>query len=599
MQIEEPIKINNNNTVVKNNDICIGIDLGTTNSVVTFVRDRIVTTIEDGNGDIIPSCVAIAKNGEIIIGKNAIEKIGQGDYVVLQSTKRYIGANIDTFKGFNVFGNIYSPVQISSLILGYIKNIAEKQLNKIVTSCVITVPAYFDDNQRNDTKIAAKMANLEVKRIINEPTAAALAYGLDRSSEGKYLVYDLGGGTFDVSILQMQKGIFRVLATLGNTKLGGDDIDDKLCEYILHKYKLDIHNDAKMIYIARNIKEYLSDHYIFTDKISIQNINYDIEITRNELYAISSVIVEKTIAITKEAIEMSNIQTRDIKGIILVGGATKMSMIREEIKKTFPEIKILTDLDPDKIVAIGAGIKAAGKLSGFENILLDITPLSLGIETLGGCVEKIIYRNTPIPCSTTQYFTTSHEKQTGIVINIVQGEREMAKDCRSLGQVILKNLPQLPPGMPRIAVKFEIDVDGILSVTAKEETSDTEVAIEIKPMYGMDYQKMSDDLISAIENAKSDMQLRLLTETVENAKNTIKSIEKAIDEDGDLLSQAELEKIENQVTIVEDLYSNTNNRDKIEQELKTLEEITTPFLEEVVNKYLQKEIIGKSTKEYK
>ncbi len=593
MQIEEPIKSGN---IAENNseNICIGIDFGTTNCVATFVRDKKIQTIEDENGDIIPSCIAFDRNGNILVGKNALEKISNSDYYVIQSVKRLIGGNQQS-KIFDIFGKEYSPVQICAIIIGYIKEKAENYLGKAVNSCTITVPAYFDDNQRNDTRIAAKMANLEVKRVINEPTAAALAYGLDHESEGNYMVYDLGGGTFDISILQMQTGVFRVINTHGDVNLGGDDIDAKLLEYIITKHKINPINIAELQHIARNIKEYLSSHEHFSGKISINGTTIEILITRSELEIIAGEIVDKTIKIMQNAILDANIDTKNIKGMILVGGTTRMPIIREKIAKNFP-VKILTDLDPDKIVGIGAGIKAAGKLSGFENILLDITPLSLGIETLGGVVEKVIYRNTPIPCSTTQYFTTSHEGQTGIVLNIVQGERELSKDCRLLSSVTLKGIPQMSPGMPKIAVKFDIDVDGILSVFAKEERCGVEISTEIKPMYGMDYQKMSDELIKAIENAKSDMQNRLMIESIENAKITINTIEKALDEDGDMLASEQISQIQNEIAHVESLYNST--REELENSLKQLEKISTPFLEDRVNKYLQREIIGKNTKEF-
>lgn len=588
MQIEEPIQ-GNIQMATESDGICIGIDLGTTNSVATFVQDGRIVTIEEQGLDIIPSCVSISKDGNILIGLDAIHKINDNNYCTIQSIKRYIG-NIKHAKKFDVFGNIYTPTQISAFILEKIKTLAEKQLQRVISSCVITVPANFDDNQRNETKMAAKMAGMDVKRVINEPTAAALAYGIDNKSEGIYLVYDLGGGTFDISILKMQKGIFRVIATNGDTNLGGDDIDEILLDYIAKKNKIMKESIRNFQLSVRGIKEHLSNHDIFENKISINSIVLNISITRSELESISSQLISKTIQIMQNTIQDANISISEIHGIILVGGMTRMPIIQEKIKSIIP-CKIFTNLDPDKIVGIGAGIRAAGRKSGFENILLDICPLSIGIETMGGVVEKIIYRNTPIPCSAIQNFTTSHDNQTGIIIHIVQGEREFAKDCRSLGKIELKNIQKMSAGMAKVKITLEIDVDGILSVSAIDEISKSEISTEIKPSYGMDYKEMSDMLISAIENAKSDMQNKLLIESIENAKRMINTIEKALDEDGDLISVEKMEKISNEISKLEGMYLQSD-RDSIQEQITELEKIATPFMESRTDKYLNQVVVG-------
>ncbi|QED23762.1 Hsp70 family protein [Candidatus Deianiraea vastatrix] len=567
MQIEEPIRGNVQMDSEKSK-VNIGIDLGTTNCVVSYILDGKAITIEDEGSDLIPSCVAFSKNGDILVGKKAL--LAGDDYIVIKSAKRHIADS--NFEGYNVFGKVYNSTQISAFILSYLKDLAIKNISDEIGLCTITVPASYDDNQRNEVKIAAKIAGLEVKRIINEPTAAALAYGLDNGAEGIYGVYDLGGGTFDVSILRMQKGIFRVISTSGDGNLGGDDIDNLLAKELSITQKK-----------ARQIKEFLTYNEEFSE-------NADLKVNRKKLEILSKEIIEKTIKVMVSAIESAKIDKKAINGFILVGGASRMPIIKEKIAEML-SCEIFQNLDPDKIVGIGAAISAAGRKSGSNTILLDVCPLSLGLETLGGVVEKIIYRNTPIPCSATQEFTTSHDEQTGIILNIVQGEREFAKDCRSLGVITLKNIPKMAAGMAKISVKFEIDADGILSVSAKEDGKDNAIDVEICPSYGLDYKEMSDMLISAIENAKSDMLAKLLTQTIENAKISINTIEKAINEDGNLISSDEIEKIEAEIEKLEHEFK-TDDRDKITTQLEILEKTALEFMEKRTDKYLAKAVVG-------
>lgn len=565
MQIQEPIIKNKK----ENEVISIGIDFGTTNCVASFVRNKIVTTIEDSGNDIIPSCVAINnKNGTIIIGRKAFELKENKDYTIISSIKR----SIEKQDFIKIKDKDYKVGEICSLIINHIKNLAENQLKTKINECVITVPAYFNDIQRNIVKSAAIKSGFEVKRIINEPTAAALAYGLENEKEGKYLVYDLGGGTFDASILEMQKGIFKVISTKGDMELGGDDFDNEIINIL--KEKNILINQKK----AREIKEFLSENISFNEN--------EISITRREFNKRCNFLIKKTTILITEILEESKIKHSELNGIILVGGSTKMKLIKNELKKIF-DIKILTDLDPDKIVGIGAGIKAAGKKSGFENILLDVIPLSLGIETFGGIFEKIIFRNSTIPCFQEQDFTTSHDNQTGIILNILQGEREMAKDCRSLGKFLLKEIPKMPAGMPKIKIKFSVDADSILSVSAIEENSNKKIEIEVKPTYGIDYKGMSEMIINAIQYAKEDMEEKLLTEETESAKNLVLRIQKAIKEDWKLLTEEELNLIDKKISELENLY-NMKNIENLEKSKKELEEIVLPFFEERVNKELRK-----------
>lgn len=587
IKIEEPIQNNNMPISEKKSGISIGIDLGTTNTIVSFVENQIVTTIEDIETDIIPSCVAFHKSGKVVSGVMASHYSDDGEWIVIKSFKRKIGLD----KGYKIFDKNYTPTQIASLLLMHIKGITEKKLNQEIVDCIITVPAYFNDLQRNEIKQAAKAANLDVKRIINEPTAAAIAYGLDNESEGIYIVYDFGGGTFDMSILLMEKGIFRVIASKGDLDLGGDDIDTLLAQYISKKYNIVF--SSALIDVAKKIKEYLSLHAEYAQTLEINNELHTINVSIDDIENVAMDIIRETIDIAQSLITESEIEVSEVFGIILVGGMTRMPMIKRKINEIMPNVRQLTDLDPDKIVGIGAGIKAAGKNSGFENILLDISPLSLGIETLGGVVEKIIYRNTPIPCSVTQYFTTSHDNQTGIKINILQGERELAQDCRSIGLMTLSGIPTMPAGMPKLCVKFCIDVDGILSVDAQEEISGKSVALEMKPTYGMDYKIMSDMLLDSINNAKEDISSRMLIESIESAKLLIHTINKAIDEDGDMLSRKELEEIESLIVYLESILK-SNDRDEISKLTKDLQALCIPFFEDRVSKYLKANMVGTS-----
>jgi molecular chaperone HscA len=588
MQIEEPIKINESEDN-KNQSLSIGIDFGTTNCVASYVYDKKIETIEfDGHGDLLPSYISISENGDIKIGKESLNQSNISNVISVKSIKRFIGQRDHKI---NIFNKEYGITELSSMIFHKIKKTAENQLESPVDSCVITVPAKFDDYQKNEVKVAAEIAGFNVKRIINEPTAAALAYGVENKSEGIYMVYDLGGGTFDVSILSMKMGIFRVISTSGDSNLGGDDIDSTIKDYLVKKYKLQ-DDKNEILYIAKNIKEYLSSHENFTGSFIFNKKNIKIEFTAKEIEFLSEKFIKKTIECMADALSVSNLSKSDILGIILVGGSTRMPVVQKSIKQ-YIDCEIFTNLDPDKIVGIGAGIKAAGKSSGFENILLDICPLSLGVEIMGGLTEKIIHRNTPIPCSAIQNFTTGQDGQTGMILKIVQGERELAKDCRELGILKLANIDPKPAGMTKIEVKFSIDVDGILSVTARDTETENSITTEIKPTYGIDYHEMSEMLISSIQNAKNDMNSRLLIEAKESAKTNIFALEKAIKNNGDIISIEYLEKIEGKISDLE-LSLESSDRDLIEKINLELDKIAEEFLESITNLELNKLISGKN-----
>jgi len=596
LQIQEPQKeIINSNSSQK---IVIGIDLGTTNSLVGVIENNCVRLFSDENGnDLHNSIVGFDADGNVVaVGNEAIVKnCAEENYILrkknilqISSIKRLMGKSFSDVKDIDGFyfddssashnsvrlvvGNKkYSPEEISAEILKYLKELAEKKLNleKLeiektgkfenikydnntletldsngpdsiikITQAVITVPAYFDEAAKNATKLAAQLAGLEVLRLVNEPTAAALAYGLDNSIEGIYAVYDFGGGTFDVSILKMQQGVFKVLGVSGDNALGGDDLDELMARKIQEKAEIDF-IEAKII--ARKIKEELSSKNAVEIDISSLNGNFKFSISRLEFEELIAKKIDKTISLATKLVEDLNLETLDIKGVIMVGGSSRIPLIRQKLTTIFGAEKILTNLDPDRVVAIGAAWQAFN-LSGnaSENhLLLDVIPLSLGIEMMGGIVDKIILRNTTIPALVTKEFTTYADNQNGMKLHIVQGEREFAKDCRSLAQFEIKNIPSMKAGMARITVSFKVDADGLLTVTAKEKISEQKQEIIVKPSYGIDENEVKKMLIDSMKNAASDIQNRLLAQTISDSQQTILILKNDLEEFGALISLEE------------------------------------------------------------
>lgn len=531
----------------KRDSVAVGIDLGTTNSLVAISengRPRVI-------GGLLPSVVAYEKNGKITVGEEA-----RKNPLAIYSIKRRMG---DAAEQIDVAGKKLTPVEISAEILKTLKKRAEKALGSQITKAVITVPAYFDDAARNATKDAARLAGLEVLRLINEPTAAALAYGLDKAVEGIYAVYDLGGGTFDISILKMEESVFQVLATAGDTALGGDDFDREVAAYL----GCDLHE-------ARKKKEKSSTEF---EKLIVPYI-------------------DRTLRICSDLIEDSEIKKDEIKGVVLVGGSTRIPLIKKRLTKLFGD-KILSDADPDEIVALGAAIQAESLTKGSENLLLDVTPLSLGLETMGGLTEKIIQRNTPIPFSATQEFTTYQDGQSLMKIHVVQGEREMISQCRSLGEFILSGIPPMVAGAARIKVTFAIDADGILTVSAMEETTAKVQTVTVKPSYGLSEGEIEKMLRESMENARTDITERLLAESRIEAEIAIKTVNDALEKDGDLLAKNERRKIESQVAILKTLMAKSD-RDSIDLETAFLNQICAPFAEMRMNRAMASALAGKN-----
>lgn len=602
LQIHEPGKTPEPHS--GENNIAVGIDLGTTNSLIAISRDEKPTEISNEFGEFItPSQIFLNNDNEFQVGKpddnmpsiSSAKRLMGKNINDVEDISKYFGYNIDQENSdkiiqLNLGDKKITPIEFSSKILSKLRFTAENALSKEISKAVITVPAYFNESERQATKDAAKLANLEVLRLINEPTAAALAYGLDKGSEGIYAVYDLGGGTFDVSILRMKMGVFKVIATGGDTNLGGDDFDIKLAEMIESKISDKI-SPQQLKEFAKTAKEKLSN----TPEISLNINDNNIKITKSELEQLISPIVDKTIEIFESVIDDADLEIEDIKGVILVGGSTRTPLVKEKIEELI-EKEPLSDIDPDKVVAFGAAIQAEALTRGSENLLLDVTPLSIGIETYGGLMEVVIGRNTPIPTQTSQKFTTYEDGQSAMKIHILQGERELSEDCRSLAEFDLSGIPPKPAGAAVIEVTFNIDTDGMLTVSATEETTGISQTIEVKPSYGIDSEIMEKMLLSSMEQAKDDIFKRLLREARVEAETVIKTLESGLSEDKDLISEEYYSEITNQIAKLQELCKGSD-REIIEHEAKKLDELGSDFADLRISKALKGYLGGKKVDE--
>ena len=595
--------------------IAIGIDLGTTHSLVASVRHGVAECLPDAQGRVIlPSVVRYLPGGGRQIGDEAVSS-GVGDPEnTIASVKRFMGRSLKDVAlsaklpyhfvdhpgmlGLQTVQGEKSPVEVSADILATLRYRAEDTFNDDLYGAVITVPAYFDDAQRQATKDAAQLAGLNVLRLINEPTAAAIAYGLDNASEGVYAVYDLGGGTFDISILKLTQGVFEVVATGGDSALGGDDYDHALADWVLAQTGSVAGNatdKAALKAAARACKEALTDAEANTFRAKLTNAELVLDVTRTDFEAATQALTARTLQAVRKALRDAKLAAGEIKGVVMVGGSTRMPQIQQTVNAFFGQ-KPLTNLNPDEVVALGAAIQAnqlSGNNPGGDLLLLDVIPLSLGIETMGGLVERIVLRNETIPTAKAQDFTTYIDGQTALALHVVQGERDLVADCRSLARFELRGIPPMAAGAARIRVTFTVDADGLLSVAAREQGSGVEAQIAVKPSYGLADDQIARMLQESFTTAEADMQARAVTEARVDADRMILATVSALNADGDLLDETQRADIDR---LMQDVQAARTLEDAkaIEAITLALAKGTEAFAALRMNRGIQKALAGKN-----
>lgn len=598
----------------------VGIDLGTTNSVVAVAHVGVAAALRNRcGGALVPSVVAYRPGEPPLVGEEARALMASEPTAVAASVKRLMGrgvADLSKLAGalpftvepgtgetdmvkIRVGGRARSPVEISADILRSLKDRAEEVLGRSVERAVITVPAYFDDAARTATRDAARIAGLEVLRLVNEPTAAALAYGLDKGAEGIYAVYDLGGGTFDFSVLHLEKGVFQVLATGGDAALGGDDFDHAIAERLLGERRaagLPAPTDEgalkRTLATARQIKEELSQRDSVGRTLVLGGAESAHTVERAAFEAWIAPLVSRTASICRAVLDDAGIAASDVVGAVLVGGSTRVPAVRAAVAKVFGKPP-LADIDPDEVVALGAALQAEALTTGSDTLLLDVTPLSLGLETMGGLVEKVVPRNTPIPVALAQEFTTYRDGQTAMSIHVVQGEREMVQDCRSLARFELAGIPPMTAGAARIRVSFTVDADGLLTVSAEERTTGVAQRVEVKPSYGLSDDDMADMLYDGIEHGADDMRRRLLAESRVEAERLALALDAALASDGDLLDAGERAALDAARARLAAALPG-EDRDAIQAAAEALEEGTKAFAERRMDRGIRSALAGVS-----